>query len=114
MDRVDAKIENLHHTIAEFTASDEWANADILGKLGIAWDKIVAEPFDEWWNGSGRQFFADRAQAWAVALAAALPPDFWLCLALTLPEPLTTAQLLAQTLFPALWTAWTSTESWTA
>lgn len=61
MDRVDAKIENLRHTIAEFTASDEWANADIWGKLGIAWDKIVAEPFDEWWNGSGRQFFADRA-----------------------------------------------------
>ena len=63
MDHVDAKVEDLRHTIAEFTASDEWASADIWGKLGIAWDKIVAEPFDEWWNGSGRQFFADRPQA---------------------------------------------------
>ena len=54
MDHVDAKVEDLRQTIAEFTASDEWANADIWGKLGIAWDKIVAEPFDERWNGSGR------------------------------------------------------------
>ena len=54
MDHVDAKVEDLRQTIAEFTASDEWANADIWGKLGIAWDKIVAEPFDEWWNGRGR------------------------------------------------------------
>lgn len=76
MDRVDAKIENLHHTIAEFTASDEWANADILGKLGIAWDKIVAEPFDEWWNGSGRQFFADRAAGLGRGLGSGITAGF--------------------------------------
>ena len=76
MDRVDAKIENLHHTIAEFTASDEWANADIWGKLGIAWDKIVAEPFDEWWNGSGRQFFADRAAGLGRGLGSGITAGF--------------------------------------
>ena len=76
MDRVDAKIENLHHTIAEFTASDEWANADIWGKLGIAWDKIVAEPFDEWWNGSGRQFFADRAAGLGRSLGSGITAGF--------------------------------------
>ena len=76
MDRVDAKIENLRHTIAEFTASDEWANADIWGKLGIAWDKIVAEPFDEWWNGSGRQFFADRAAGLGRGLGSGITAGF--------------------------------------
>ena len=76
MDRVDTKIENLRHTIAEFTASDEWANADIWGKLGIAWDKIVAEPFDEWWNGSGRQFFADRAAGLGRGLGSGITAGF--------------------------------------
>ena len=76
MDRVDAKIENLHHTIADFTASDEWANADIWGKLCIAWDKIVAEPFDEWWNGSGRQFFADRAAGLGRGLGSGITAGF--------------------------------------
>ena len=33
MDHVDAKVEDLRHTITEFTASDEWASADIWGKL---------------------------------------------------------------------------------
>ena len=76
MDRVDAKIENLRHTIAEFTASDEWASADIWGKLGIAWDKIVAEPFDEWWNGSGRQFFADMAAGLGRGLGSGITAGF--------------------------------------
>ncbi|WP_417185573.1 phage tail tape measure protein [Akkermansia sp.] len=76
MDHVDAKVEDLRHTIAEFTASDEWASADIWGKLGIAWDKIVAEPFDEWWNGSGRQFFADRAAGLGRGLGSGITAGF--------------------------------------
>ena len=76
MDHVDAKVEDLRQTIAEFTASDEWANADIWGKLGIAWDKIVAEPFDEWWNGSGRQFFADRAAGLGRGLGSGITAGF--------------------------------------
>ena len=76
MDHVDAKVEDLRHTIAEFTASDEWASADIWGKLGIAWDKIVAEPFDEWWNGSGRQFFADKAAGLGRGLGSGITAGF--------------------------------------
>lgn len=76
MDHADAKVEDLRHTIAEFTASDEWASADIWGKLGIAWDKIVAEPFDEWWNGSGRQFFADRAAGLGRGLGSGITTGF--------------------------------------
>ena len=76
MDHVDAKVEDLRHTITEFTASDEWASADIWGKLGIAWDKIVAEPFDEWWNGGGRQFFADRAAGLGRGLGSGITAGF--------------------------------------
>lgn len=61
MDFVDEKINWLRTTIDEFTRGEDWANADIWGKLKIAWDKIVAEPFSAWWNSTGKQYFIDKA-----------------------------------------------------
>lgn len=60
MDSVDGKIEKLRGTIAEFTGSDEWASADIWGKISIAWDKIVAEPFSTWWEGTGKEWLTEK------------------------------------------------------
>lgn len=54
LDFIEGKVNWLKDTIADFTSGEDWANADIWGKLKIAWDKIVAEPFSEWWNGSGK------------------------------------------------------------
>lgn len=54
LDFIEGKVKWLKDTIADFTSGEDWANADIWGKLKIAWDKIVAEPFSEWWNGSGK------------------------------------------------------------
>ena len=54
LDFIEGKVTWLKDTIADFTSGEDWANADIWGKLKIAWDKIVAEPFSEWWNGSGK------------------------------------------------------------
>lgn len=61
MDWVDSKIVKLQGTIAEFTSSDAWASADLWGKIAIAWDKIVAEPFDNWWNSTGRAWLSEKA-----------------------------------------------------
>lgn len=55
LDFIEGKVKWLKDTIADFTSGEDWANADIWGKLKIAWDKIVAEPFSEWWNGSGKE-----------------------------------------------------------
>jgi TP901 family phage tail tape measure protein len=54
LDFIEGKVSWLKGTIADFTSGEDWANADIWGKLKIAWDKIVAEPFGEWWSGSGK------------------------------------------------------------
>lgn len=63
MDFVDAKIKWLRETIGDFTSGEDWANADIWGKIKIAWDKIIAEPFSAWWSGSGKQFIIDKASS---------------------------------------------------
>ncbi|MDD2955785.1 MAG: phage tail tape measure protein [Oscillospiraceae bacterium] len=61
MDFVDEKVEWLKGTINEFTSGEDWENADIWGKIKIAWDKIVAEPFSQWWNSTGKAWFAEKA-----------------------------------------------------
>jgi TP901 family phage tail tape measure protein len=61
MDYIDGKVTWLRETIQEFTSGEDWENADVWGKIKIAWDKIIAEPFSSWWNSTGKQFFADKA-----------------------------------------------------
>lgn len=72
MDFVDGKIAGLRSTIAEFTASDEWANADVWGKLSIAWDKIVAEPFSAWWDSTGKPWLTEKIAGFGETLGSGI------------------------------------------
>jgi len=57
VDKGIAKAKELKDQIAGVFSSEEFQNADSLAdKFFIAWDKIIAEPFNEWWSGSGRGF----------------------------------------------------------
>lgn len=62
MDWVDAKVDRMRRKFDEITGTREWQEADFLGKVHIAWDEFIAEPFLEWWNGSGKAKFAGIAQ----------------------------------------------------
>lgn len=55
MDYIDSKVESMKAKIDEFTSSDAWKNADFFGKIEIAWDELVAQPFSEWWSSGGRE-----------------------------------------------------------
>ena len=72
MDVVDEKVAQLKSTIAEFTSSDEWANADVWGKIAIAWDKIVAEPFSQWWESSGKPWLTEKVAAFGETLGSGI------------------------------------------
>ncbi len=50
------RIEKIESTVKEFKGSKEWKTADLSGKMSIAWDKIIAEPFAEWWSGKGKEW----------------------------------------------------------
>nr|WP_325297160.1 phage tail tape measure protein [uncultured Dysosmobacter sp.] len=71
-DFIDEKVAWLKSTIDDFTSSDEWASADVWGKIGIAWDKIVAEPFSEWWEGTGKQWLTDKVSGFGETLGAGI------------------------------------------
>ncbi len=66
------KVDDIKDKFAKISASDEFKNADFFGKISIAWDKIIAEPFSEWWNGSGKTWLAGKAQEIGKGLGSAL------------------------------------------
>lgn len=55
------KLEKSISTINELVKTDEFQNADILGKIKILWDGVVADPIKEWWENGGQKKAADTA-----------------------------------------------------
>lgn len=62
MDFIDEKVDSFKGKISEMTASDEWQNADPFGKMKIAWDELIVEPFSDWWKSNGKEKLAGIAQ----------------------------------------------------
>lgn len=63
MDYVDDAVEQLKTKINEVTGTSEWKNADLFGKIEIAWNEIIAEPFITWWESKGRDLIADKVRS---------------------------------------------------
>lgn len=61
MDWFDVKADNFKRKLDEITGTAEWQNADFFGKVNIAWDEFIAEPFKEWCESSGKSKMADIA-----------------------------------------------------
>ncbi len=62
MDWFDTKLDQMQKKFHAMTDTKEWKEADFFGKVKIAWDEMIAEPFIEWWNGVGKEKFAAFAQ----------------------------------------------------
>ena len=62
MDWVDKKVDRIQRKYEEISSTQEWQDANFFGKVKIAWDEFIAEPFSEWWNGIGKAKFAGFAQ----------------------------------------------------
>lgn len=53
------KLEGAVQKIIALTETDQWKNADSIGKIKILWDGLVTDPLKEWWEGGGQQKVAD-------------------------------------------------------
>jgi len=73
VDFITAKIDGVSKAVASLTRSPEWKRAETLwGKVELAWDKLIAEPFDEWWSGTGKAWLAEKAQGIGSGIGTAL------------------------------------------
>ena len=59
MDGVDRRVEEMKREFGELVQTQEWQDADFFGKVKIAWDEFITEPFMEWWNGTGKAKLAE-------------------------------------------------------
>lgn len=73
MDVVDDKIAGVKRKTTDMTGSDEWKNADLFGKIDIAWDSIIAKPFGNWASGDGAQLISSGLGTLFSSAAAILP-----------------------------------------
>lgn len=61
MDLADRGFMKIKKKYSDMISTDEWKNADILGKVSIAWDEFIADPFSDWWDRTGRNIIASKA-----------------------------------------------------
>lgn len=54
MDFVDRKISRMQDRFHEISSTASWQDADFFGKVKIAWDEFITEPFIEWWDSTGK------------------------------------------------------------
>lgn len=60
--RIENFVSGTKNKISELTGTKEWQNADFFGKMKIGWDGLIADPFAEWWNSSGKMKLASVAK----------------------------------------------------
>lgn len=73
MDMADDNIADVRRKITDMTSSDEWKNADLFGKIDIAWESIIAKPFGNWASGDGAQLISTGIETLFSSAAAILP-----------------------------------------
>ena len=70
---VMTRVDDLRNSIQRMVNSQEWKDTKTFGeKLKIAWDKIIAQPFNEWWNSTGKAWLADKAEKIGEGIGTAL------------------------------------------
>ena len=67
------KVDGLRKSISDLVNSREWQDAETFGeKAGLAWNKIIAEPFSDWWNSTGEAWLSEKAAAIGEGLGSAI------------------------------------------
>lgn len=72
-DTIGNKIDGVIKSVTSLTNSSEWKNAETLWeKVQVAWDKLIADPFDKWWSGKGKTWLTGKANDIGQGLGTAL------------------------------------------
>jgi len=70
---ITSNIEQVGKRISGLVNSADWKNATTIGeKIRLVWDKIISEPFEEWWNGTGKAKVTKVAEKMGRGLGGAI------------------------------------------
>lgn len=62
MDWFDGKVELVKQRYQDAIDTEGFEDMGIFDKAKILWEKIISDPFHEWWNSTGKKMVADAAQ----------------------------------------------------
>ncbi|GIO36199.1 hypothetical protein J41TS12_10600 [Paenibacillus antibioticophila] len=66
------KGQRAFKVLSDLANDPAFKDADFFGKAAIAWDRIITQPFSEWWSSSGEQKIADMSSKIGTALGGGL------------------------------------------
>jgi tape measure domain-containing protein len=53
-------LGHIEDRMTKVFSSDRFKKADIGGKIHIAWDEVIAQPFSSWWESTGKKKIAKK------------------------------------------------------
>ncbi len=86
MDWLDTRADRLKRKFNAIADTKEWQDADFFGKVKIAWDEFIAEPFFDWWNSVRKAKFAGFAQDIGMGIGTGLNAGIMMLLGIDLGE----------------------------
>lgn len=86
MDRVETGIDRIKRKFKTISGTREWQDADFFGKVRIAWDEFIVDPFFEWWNSVGKAKFAGFAQDIGLGIGTGLKAGIMTLLGIDIGE----------------------------
>lgn len=57
------KLESTIDKLMKLTERSDFKNASLFGKVKIAWDELIADPFGEWWDSSGKRKMMEKLKS---------------------------------------------------
>ena len=57
-DTLDAKAAEVKQKVNAMVNSEEWGDADLAGKVNIAWDTMIVKPFTQWAGSKGKHLLS--------------------------------------------------------
>ena len=58
-----SKLESAGNKLDELFGREDFQNASIGGKLSIAWDELITNPFSEWWDSKGKDAITSKLKS---------------------------------------------------
>ncbi len=65
-------LGNIEDRMTKVFNSDRFKNASIGGKIKIAWDEVIAKPFSDWWDSTGKKKIAKKLSGMGESLGAGI------------------------------------------
>ena len=69
---VISQVERAQRALKELSEDPAWKGSGLFGKIEIAWDRLIADPFTEWWDTTGKEKVSDIAEEFGDFLGTGL------------------------------------------